>query len=326
MNNNILFSDKEEFYSWEMTANQAMSKALALPDVKPLYKDLWYTGEIAFLFAETNVGKSIYAMQVAEYVARSGIKTMYLDYELSYSQFKSRYTNENGNPYVFSNNLLRPDLSVDKYCDSEMIKERFFRLLKFQAQKGVKVFIVDNITYLCERLECGKFALAFMKELKQMQQEYELSILVVAHTPKRNVTKPLQADDLAGSKKLLNFADSSFALGKALDGTDTIYLKQIKTREGRKLYGEDNVIMYIIEKNGSFLRFTHIGYKEESKLLQQNRRDNSHLIPLAYKMHLEGKSGRSIAKEFNVSEACIRKWLTKYRHSQLYLDNITTMA
>ena len=55
MNNNILFSDKEEFYSWEMTANQAMSKALALPDVKPLYKDLWYTGEIAFLFAETNV-------------------------------------------------------------------------------------------------------------------------------------------------------------------------------------------------------------------------------------------------------------------------------
>lgn len=101
MNNNILFSDKEEFYSWEMTANQAMSKALALPDVKSLYKDLWYTGEIAFLFAETNVGKSIYAMQVAEYVARSGIKTMYLDYELSYSQFKSRYTNESGNPYIF---------------------------------------------------------------------------------------------------------------------------------------------------------------------------------------------------------------------------------
>ena len=190
MDNNILFSNKEEFCNWEMTANQAMSKALTLPDIKPLYKDLWYIGEIAILFAETNIGKSIYAMQIAEDIARSGTRTMYLDYELSYNQFKSRYTDEYRNPYIFSDNLLRPDLAIDKYCDSEVIKERFFRLLKSQAQKGVKVFIVDNITYLCERLESSKSALAFMKDLKQMQQEYELSILVIAHTPKRNATSP----------------------------------------------------------------------------------------------------------------------------------------
>ena len=89
-----------------LTANQAMEKALALPPIKALYETFWYEGELCIFFAEANVGKSLYAMQMAEHIAQER-KGMYLDYELSLSQFRSRYTNdETGVPYQFSENLF----------------------------------------------------------------------------------------------------------------------------------------------------------------------------------------------------------------------------
>ena len=44
-----------------LTANEAMEKALKLPPTKALYKTFWYENELCIFFAESNVGKSLYA-------------------------------------------------------------------------------------------------------------------------------------------------------------------------------------------------------------------------------------------------------------------------
>lgn len=48
------------------TANRTLSDANRRPDPEPLYHELWYEGEVCCLFSDSNIGKSIYAVQMAE--------------------------------------------------------------------------------------------------------------------------------------------------------------------------------------------------------------------------------------------------------------------
>lgn len=55
-----------------------------------------------------------------------------------------------------------------------------------------------------------------MKQLKTLKNKYDLSLLILAHTPKRDLSKQLTRNDLQGSKMLINFCDSCFAIAKVL--------------------------------------------------------------------------------------------------------------
>jgi len=108
------------------------------------------------------------------------------------------------------------------------------------------VLIIDNITCLRGGTENAVVALRVMKNLRA---NHGLSILVLAHTPKRrNPARPLSADDLQGSKLLINFADSAFAIGQSCAQTGLCYLRQIKQRNTRQVYSPDNVCLCRIIK------------------------------------------------------------------------------
>ena len=47
------------------SANKAMADASHKPDPKQLWLTLWSEGEVCCLFADSNLGKSIYAVQIA---------------------------------------------------------------------------------------------------------------------------------------------------------------------------------------------------------------------------------------------------------------------
>ena len=66
------FSVNKEARLWMKKANETMKEAAKLKDRVALYKKLWYEGEISVLFAMSNLGKSILAVQIAEESARSG--------------------------------------------------------------------------------------------------------------------------------------------------------------------------------------------------------------------------------------------------------------
>jgi hypothetical protein len=107
-----------------------------------------------------------------------------------------------------------------------------------------------------------------MQKLKWINKRYGTSILVLAHTPKRDMTRPLTTSDLAGSKFLSNFADSIFAIGKSTLDERLRYVKQIKSRNSEFQFGDDMVPIYCIEKVYNFLCFAYLKTDEERNHLK----------------------------------------------------------
>lgn len=84
------------------TANDWIEDAKARPKPKMLFGELWFENEICILFADTNLGKSILAVQSGVSIAAGsstcGLKNeveaqkiLYFDFELSDKQFENRY-------------------------------------------------------------------------------------------------------------------------------------------------------------------------------------------------------------------------------------------
>ncbi len=138
-----------------------------------------------------------------------------------------------------------------------------------------------------------------------------LSVLVLAHTPKRNTNAPLTQNSLAGSKKIANFMDSIFALGTSKkDRPSSRYIKQIKVRSCELTYGEDNVIEARIAKEDTFLHMVPTGYGSERDNLdepdeQDILRDEAEQ-EIARRLR-EGETYRSISKEMGVSPNTISR-------------------
>ena len=62
-------SEPEEFFVLK-PANQWMTEAKETPVPKMLFGQFWFEGELCILFADTNVGKSILAVQIADGISR----------------------------------------------------------------------------------------------------------------------------------------------------------------------------------------------------------------------------------------------------------------
>lgn len=262
------------------TAEQCLQQARMQPVPKMLFDELWFENELCIFFADTNVGKSILAVQMADAIARGkpmeGFRleappqpVMYMDFELSDKQFEKRYSEAYRDHYPFSNNLMRagfsPGLSQLKIRASALFSELEEHLLT----TGCRIVIVDNLSYLSEdALENAQEANALMKELKVLKERLGLSILLLAHTPKRLRHKPLTKGDLAGSSGLSRFADALFALGASTTEKNRRYLKQLKVRSAEFQYGPSNVIELEIKKDTNFLGFRFLGYGEERHQLK----------------------------------------------------------
>lgn len=313
------------------SANQWMNQAKITTAPRKLFSELWHENEICFLFADTNVGKSILAVQIGNSISKGrpieGFDlevdkqpVLYFDFELSMKQFESRYAVKNNtsktfeNHYEFDNDFYRIEFNPDAEFPEGITYEEFLikSIVRSILEKNAKVIIIDNLTYLKGETEQAKDASPLMKELKRLKNQYDLSILVLAHTPKRDPSKPLGKNDLAGSKMLINFCDSCFAVGESQLGSEKRYIKQIKARNTAILYGSENVIECEIQKPHNFLEFTLLDIGLESDHLRRpSKNDNEYRIQEACKLKSQGLSNTEIAKSFGVSEGAVRKWFKK---------------
>ena len=293
------------------TANRTIKEAALRPNPDALWLTLWYEGEVCCLFSDSNLGKSIYAVQIATSIADKQ-RVLYFDFELSDKQFQLRYSDEANNLNQFPDNLYRVEINRDS-LDSANFEEAVIGNIEQAAIKsGAKVLIIDNLTYLCIASEKGDAAGTLMFRLMTLKRKYGLSMLILAHTPKRCLSNPITQNDLAGSKKLYNFFDSVFAIGKSAKDNSVRYIKQLKVRYGNYTYDADNLIVSAIEKIGTFLQFVNIGYAAEKEhLKEQTDRDISQLDASIKELSTQGKSVREIATELGISKSKVGRILKK---------------
>jgi len=159
------------------TANQWLQQASERPVPKMLFGRFWFEGELCILFADSNLGKSILAVQIGNSI-NIGVPMipfsvesqpqpiLYCDFELTDKQFEIRYSNNYQDHYAFHDDFYRAELNpgseVPKGFDNfdEYLIASLERII---VQSGVKVIIVDNLTYLRNETEQAKNALSLMK-------------------------------------------------------------------------------------------------------------------------------------------------------------------
>jgi hypothetical protein len=281
-----------------------------------LFGKFWYEGELCILFADSNLGKSILAVQIGNCINTGNAMVpfsleadkqpvLYCDFELTDKQFEARYSDNYENHYNFQHDFYRSELNPDsempegfKDFDEYLIAS----LERSIVQNQARVIIIDNLTYLRNETEQAKDALPLMKQLKALKTRYNLSILVLAHTPKRDLSQQITLNDLQGSKMLMNFCDSAFTIGESSAEKGVRYLKQIKQRNTGQIYGYSNICLCEINKPFNFLQYEFIGYGNElDHLRKHSEKLNNDEMQEAVKLRLEGLTLREIGKKMNIS-------------------------
>ena len=250
---------------------------------------------------------------------------LYLDFELSDKQFQSRYSNNYQNNYPFSPHLYRLQVDRDKIDIPDDIETSLKTDIETAVlDKGAKIIIVDNITWVKTETEKAKDALPLMKYLKGLQRTHNLSILILAHTPKIAESTPITQNDMAGSKHLMNFVDSAFALGQSHKNGRLRYLKQIKVRACEAIFTTQNVVTLQIEKQNNFTGFQVLDYGKEYDHLKplkevENEIRAQKIIDL--KRSNPALSNRQIAREVGTNAMKVTRVLNSLEPQQTTKPN-----
>ncbi|MBK8482809.1 MAG: AAA family ATPase [Saprospiraceae bacterium] len=276
------------------TANSWIEESKTRPVPKMLFGKFWFEYELCILFADTNLGKSILAVQIGYSISRGepiegfeleAIKQpiLYCDFEQSGKQFENRYSLNYDQHYDFDKNFYRIEINPDANIPVNVSFEDYLNqsLESSLTEIGAKILIVDNLTFLKSETEKAKDALPLMKHLKALKSKYGLSILALAHTPKRDLYKPI-----------------------------TRYIKQIKARNTEIIFNTENVCVCQINKPFNFLKFEFIKQGTELEHLKQsNKEDKEIMIQKIMDLNEQNLSFREIGNKLGISHMKVSRIL-----------------
>jgi len=309
-------------------ANYWMQEASQTAIPQMLFGKFWHQGEVCILFADTNLGKSILAVQIADAITKGlgqapfeveapAQPVIYCDFELTDKQFEARYSHDYSNHYQFNQHFLRAKINSDTELPDGFINFDDYLihdLERWVVSTNAKILIIDNLTYLRNETEQAAGALPLMKQLKSLKNKYNLSILVLAHTPKRDMSQPITRNDLQGSKMLMNFCDSAFTIGESQADSAMRYLKQIKQRNTEQVYGDSNICLCRISKPFNFLHYEFVCFGEETQQLSQKRAEKTDdaLTAKVIDLKAQGFTLRDIGKQLGISHQRADRLLKAY--------------
>ena len=219
--------------------------------------------------------------------------------------------------YVFSDNFYRAEID-SAHIGMQNYEEAIIKDIEEAAlQTGAKIVIIDNLTYLCNSSEKGDVAGMFMMKLIALKKKHALTLLIISHTPKRNLSNPITQNDLAGSKKLYNFFDNVFAIGQSAKDKRIKFVKQVKVRASEYIYDSDNVIVYEITNDEGYVHFLHTGYGKESEHLKEKTEEDEMLTRSnIMSLQKEGKSVREIAEIVNRSKTAVHRIIAREKKKE----------
>ena len=121
---------------------------------------------------------------------------LFIDCELSNKQFEMRYTDEETNErHVFTVHFLRAEIDPASLEGVDM-SEAVLQSIEIAAQRGIRKVFIDNLTFICRDAEKAVTAAELMIRLARLKKMYDLTMVVIAHTPKRDSGFPLTQNDL----------------------------------------------------------------------------------------------------------------------------------
>lgn len=253
------------------TGREVLSPATEdVGEARQVFGHFLYEGEIGILFGDSNAGKSILANEIAFFACDGTcawddamlsphIPTMYVDMEMTQKQYAQRYSGAEG--YIPST-YSRVEVDASSADDGAIFTALRTKIIQMQSAgvNAPKFIIIDNITNGFGSIFSAAKMRRLIADLKTLKARFGLTFLLVAHCPKRKKFTPIEQDSLGGSKMLLNFVDSAFAVANTIHDERVKYIKQIKVRVGEKR--QDVMLAQLVDE--PYLRLKFMGYDTEA--------------------------------------------------------------
>lgn len=300
------------------SAQNVLKQAALLADPVQLYPPLIVESELIICFADTGIGKTVFAVQIGIEIAATR-RVLYVDLELSDKQFEKRYRDHNGQHYPFPPNFFRADFTPRFTAPQGMSYEQYFIQSLEQSIKTTEaeVVMIDNMTKLSAGdTDSAKSAIPIMENLSRIKFDSGITFVILEHNKKVDGSRPIQLNDLQGSKMKANFADSIFSIGRSQTDKNLRYVKQLKVRADELVYDTENVATYEITTEGGFLHFKPIGYGSEFDYLRSgdDEREDAGAEKYARIQELRRQNfvGDQLAEKMGMHKSTVSKIEKKY--------------
>lgn len=275
-----------------------------------------HQGDLALIVGDTNSGKTLLACDIAlannnnlcyweEPMANRTRKTIYIDGEHNDSQIARRYKSL---LECSSGDLIRGRFTEDDY--DSCIEDRLSAIKSLVCRNNdMELLIIDNLMCVLGNGKSVKQAQQFIQGLKQIKEQYNLTIILVAHLSKRNSKNPIEVKDILGSSIVGNYADSIIAVGNSCEGDNIKYLKQLKSRSSIKI--SEVAVMEIAEE--PYLHFEFRDFDNEENHLPKKKVSRSSISPsmgdTVLRLKDEGLTVRGIAEQLGLSKSAVGRFL-----------------
>ena len=284
------------------SGNDWVDEAMSLPDPTLHFHGMIAEHELTVLFAAAGVGKSILAVQIADEIAQTK-DVLYIDLELTEKQFQKRYTIE-GRRHMFPSRFTRAVLNEDDPGAID-IETCVIDSIRAAVENNIPVVILDNLSYACRRSESAEEATLLMQQLRHYVRQFGLTLIVIAHSPKRYYSSPITRNDLAGSHKLMVAFDAAVAIGEVSEDKRQRYVKQVKVRSAEMVYDTESVMLCELSTDEGWLHFIPLKTMSEYSLIKAVDPKVGEVL----RLHDEGKSVREIAAITGTPRSTVDRWI-----------------
>ena len=282
--------------------NQCIDDAHQLPPLVSLYPDIVLEGDLSIIFGQSGIGKTIFAMQIARYIAESGKRLLYVDCEMTPRQLGNRYKTPN-----FPPTFLRAEMDREHPAE-DVLKG----IEEVAVANHVEVVFIDNITALGQSLDRSADAGALMASLNTLKKKYNWTLVVLNHVPKMfSGNVPLSLSAMQGSAKINQLIDDAIGIAQSSIDSNLVYVKQCKWRNGELTMGADHVAVYerCKDENGN-LGFISRGFGTEQEHLSiENGNEREEIKARVKELSAKGMTQTAIAEQLNISQSKVSRLL-----------------
>ena len=282
--------------------NQCIDDAHQLPPLVSLYPDIVLEGDLGIIFGQSGIGKTIFAMQIARYIAESGKRLLYVDCEMTPRQLGNRYKTPN-----FPPTFLRAEMDREHPAE-DVLKG----IEEVAVANHVEVVFIDNITALGQSLDRSADAGALMASLNTLKKKYNWTLVVLNHVPKMfSGNVPLSLSAMQGSAKINQLIDDAIGIAQSSIDSNLVYVKQCKWRNGELTMGADHVAVYERCKDeDSNLGFISRGFGTEQEHLSiENSNEREEMKARVRELSNKGMTQTAIANQLSISQSKVSRLL-----------------
>ena len=282
--------------------NQCIDDAHQLPPLVSLYPDIVLEGDLSIIFGQSGIGKTIFAMQIARYIAESGRRLLYVDCEMTPRQLGNRYETAN-----FPATFLRAEMDREHPAEDVLMG-----IEEVAVANHVEVVFIDNITALGQSLDRSADAGALMASLNTLKKKYNWTLVVLNHVPKMfSGNVPLSLSAMQGSAKINQLIDDAIGIAQSSIDSNLVYVKQCKWRNGELTMGADHVAVYerCKDENGN-LGFVSRGFGTEQEHLSiENSNEREEMKARVRELSNKGMTQTAIANQLSISQSKVSRLL-----------------